>query len=168
MESTNKVIYTSDSRRIIDCLLDLIALEGIYPCLLPGVGVPVERRVKSILNGGMVSMASDLASDHDSLGKMQQRIVKCLHSILLGGNHGISIAVRERILVDLIAAEAQLSFAPECRTPQASSRMLNELIARFGSFLFLTWLYRIQILVERFLVKRFFTDMSQDTYQHSF
>ena len=36
-------LQTSDNRRVLDCLLDVITLEGIYPYFLPGVGVQIQH-----------------------------------------------------------------------------------------------------------------------------
>ena len=132
-KSASRLLYTSDSRRVIDGLLDLVSLEGIYTNLLPGVGVPIERRVKSILQGGTVAGVSDLATEQESCGTLLQSVVACLHGILVGSQDGISGVLRERILVDLIAAEAQLGFAPNIRAPQKNFSMFNELIDRSDS-----------------------------------
>ena len=129
---TDGVLRTSDSRRVIDGLLDLISLEGIYPCLLPGVGVPIERRVKSISQSGVVSRPHGPAADPERCSAMLQSIVDTLHGIMIGGQRGVCIALRERNLVDLIAAEAQLSFAPNAQAPHTSSTLFSELMTRFG------------------------------------
>ncbi|KAI4128613.1 MAG: hypothetical protein LQ338_002648 [Usnochroma carphineum] len=47
-------------QKVVDALLDLLVLEGIYPSLSPGVGVPVERRLKSALKA---SQLLDLLDD---------------------------------------------------------------------------------------------------------
>jgi hypothetical protein len=108
----NEVLYISTTRKVVDGLLDLISLEGIYPNLLPGVGVPVERRVQSVLQGGVQvrKVGPDEASDSDA--SLLPHIVHALHMIAMDIGLGLYSILKDRTMVDLIAAESQLAFAP--------------------------------------------------------
>ena len=103
-----EVLRTSGSRKTVDALLDLISLEGIYPSLLPGVGVPIERRVTSVLHGGVPSKQGDAVQHENVL----INVVDSLNIIAKSQGHGLSAALRERTFVDLIAANAQLAYDP--------------------------------------------------------
>ena len=48
-------LYEPNNRRLVFGLLDLISLEGVYPQLSTGVGVPIERRLKSVLPPGAIT-----------------------------------------------------------------------------------------------------------------
>lgn len=106
------VLFTSSSRRVIDGLLDLISLEGIYPNLLPGVGVPIERRLKSVLQGGTITQLpkGPPSSQYDE--NLLPEIAPQLSAIGMSSGGGLCGALQERTLVDLIAAKAQLAFSP--------------------------------------------------------
>ena len=110
---TQQALHVSSNRRLIDGLFDLVSLEGIYPCLLPGVGIPIERRVKSVLQGGIVTRPADdgrSREDDDSL--LLSLILIELNKIALSDGQGLYPALRERTLVDLVAAQSQVAFAP--------------------------------------------------------
>ena len=116
-----EVLYNSTSRRTIDALLDLISLEGIYPLLLPGVGVPIERRVKSVFQGSFTTRTADADQTSNTDLTLLVNIADELRLIATDSGRGVSGPLRERTLVDLIAALAQLAFLPS--PVQASSRV---------------------------------------------
>lgn len=105
-----EVLFTLHSRRLVDGLLDLISLEGIYPNLLPGVGVPIERRLKSVLQGGTVTQLPESAQSSHKDEDLLLEITIQLSKIAMSSGEGLYEALQERILVDLIAAKAQLVF----------------------------------------------------------
>ena len=111
-----EVLFTSASRRLVDGLLDLVSLEGIYPNLLPGVGVPIERRLKSVLQGGTVTQlpGGTQSPEHDD--DLLLEIVRKLSEIGMSSGEGLCRVLQERTLVDLIAAKAQLAFSPKYNT----------------------------------------------------
>lgn len=96
-----------------DALLDLVVIEGIYPCLSTGVGVPMERRVKSALKGAFVTRR--LSQDENGQSHDQElltAIVDCLSPILSSGK-GFASNVEARMFVDLVAAVGQAAFSPD-------------------------------------------------------
>ncbi|MCJ1395546.1 hypothetical protein MMC18_008432 [Xylographa bjoerkii] len=108
----NEILYNSGNRRIVDALLDLISLEGIYPNLLPGVGVPIQRRVKSVLRNGTVSRVAEAEDQLDQDLGLLLYIVTELEKIAASSGKGLYSAFIERTLVDLIAARGQLAYEP--------------------------------------------------------
>ena len=99
-------------RKIVDALLDLVSLEGIYPSLSPGVGAPVENRVRSALNGGLVTRPVK----EDTGGKPEDAmllklIADDLRPILLS-NQGLKSIIQERVFVDILSALSELAYCP--------------------------------------------------------
>ncbi|KAI9803433.1 MAG: hypothetical protein M1833_000952 [Piccolia ochrophora] len=108
------LLYESSSQRVIYALLDLISLEGIYPFLSPGVGIPVERRVKSLLNSTASAMRSEsTVTLPDQDGSVLNKAVDLLTTILQDTGRGIQFAVLDRSLVDILAACSELAFGPK-------------------------------------------------------
>ncbi|KAJ5674467.1 uncharacterized protein N7477_004401 [Penicillium maclennaniae] len=100
-------------RRILHALLDLISLEGIYPSLSSGVGIPLQQRVISVLPAGVIakqahSLASSIPHDKDLL----QHVMTILLNILLDSRPSIQPVIRGRILSDIISGAADLAFNP--------------------------------------------------------
>lgn len=95
-----------------DALLDLVVIEGIYPCLSNGVGVPMERRLKSALKNDLVTrpLSQDKNGSHNQ--ELIAAIVDCLYPILSSGNV-LASNVEARMLVDLVAAVGQVTFDPD-------------------------------------------------------
>ena len=123
------VLYDTYQRRLVDALLDLILLEGIYPHLTPGVGVPIEQRVRSLLHTGFV------ASPQKAVPLIPGNLVSTvrrLSELAIDGSKSMSSEVLDRNLVDLVAVEAQLGFAPGNRgtNGQLATGNFDALIAR--------------------------------------
>lgn len=128
-------LHNTHHQKIVDGLLDLISLEGIYPLLSPGVGIPIERRVKSVLQGGLVTRASpatDAVSRQDGIAVLSQ-ICRQLYRILSSNGAGLGPSVRERTLVDVIAGWGELACAPGLPGEHAkdNGRMLQLLLDGF-------------------------------------
>lgn len=128
-------LHNTYHQKIIDGLLDLISLEGIYPLLSPGVGIPIERRVKSVLQGGLVtrpSPAADVVSRQDGRALLSQ-ICRQLYMILSSNGTGLGPSVQERTLVDVIAGWGELACAPHLQDEYAKDdgRMLRSLLDGF-------------------------------------
>ena len=102
------------SRRIIDGLLDLVSLEGIYPFLSPGIGIPIERRVKSVLQGGIVTRKSP--TEDGQITEHKELLIKVTGSLnRIAANQdaiGLRPALYERTLVDLVASLGELAYNP--------------------------------------------------------
>lgn len=45
--SNDKELLGLMDQRMIHTMLEIVVCWGIYPCLLPGVGMPLSRRVRS-------------------------------------------------------------------------------------------------------------------------
>lgn len=98
-------------RKVLDGLLDLISLEGIYPFLSPGVGIPIERRVKSVIQAGFAtrpSPATGILAHNDE--RLLPIICIRLHDIAMGRH--LDSVFRDRILVDLVAGLGELCYSP--------------------------------------------------------
>ena len=96
----------------MDGLLDLLSLEGIYPFLSPGVGVSIERRVKSVLQGGLVTRPSPVEGAGHQDKVLLGGICEGLCVIMKDEGIGLSASLQERTLVDLIAGLGELAYAP--------------------------------------------------------
>lgn len=109
-----QILYNNKSRRTIDGLLDLISVEGIYPALSPGVGIPIERRVKSVFKAGVTArpVLGDINSRQDKDLDLLKEVVEDLSKIALSGNQGVNPALRERTLVDVVCACGDLAYKP--------------------------------------------------------
>lgn len=107
-------IVSPKARRIIIALLDLLALEGIYPCLTPGLGIPLGRRARIIPPSKSSNTSSDGVRrlqnlrDVDILGK----IISALLDILKDGKGEVVEMLKDRCLVDLVAGCGELAFNP--------------------------------------------------------
>ncbi|KAL9117242.1 MAG: hypothetical protein Q9187_006224 [Circinaria calcarea] len=128
-DDTRDFLYNSSYRRIVDSLFDLISLEGIYPNLSSGVGVPIERRVKSVLRGGFETRTTaprEKAGDGDEA--LLVEIVNQLRGVAESKGRGLGRVFQERTLVDLIAALGQLAYAPSSRDSKTYQNALKSLI----------------------------------------
>ncbi|PGH17103.1 hypothetical protein AJ80_04978 [Polytolypa hystricis UAMH7299] len=98
-------------RRALHAMLDLLSLEGIYPCLSSAVGIPLEQRVISVLPTGVVAkQAPETSSDRPHDEGLLDRILSSLRVILWDERTGIQQIIKGRILPDIIAGVAELGF----------------------------------------------------------
>ena len=128
-------LYNSSNRRIIDSLFDLISLEGIYPNLSSGVGVPIERRVKSVLRGGLearTAPSGEKAGDHDQ--DLLVEVVNKLRGVAESKGKGLCSVFRERTFVDLIAALGQLAYGSSSCDRDSYKIALKSLVDEYVSF----------------------------------
>lgn len=98
---------------MLHAILDLISLEGVYPSLSPGVGIPLQQRVISVLPAGVIAQQQDKTA-HDKPRHMLllERIMDTLSDILFDGRPSIQPVIRGRILSDLISSAADLAYNP--------------------------------------------------------
>ena len=105
--------------RVVVCLLDLVVLEGVYPSLTRGVGIPIERRTRSaalpgLLTGRGRKRVEEVRDrrDVELLGLVVGRLLELLRG---EGSVAGDLLRRagDRILVDVIAGCAELAFNPE-------------------------------------------------------
>lgn len=120
--TSSNVLQDLKCRRVIDGLLDLVSLEGIYPSLSPGVGIPIERRVRSVLQGGIVTRTS---SAEESRGAKDREllvtITESLSQIAASKVVGLRPALQERTFVDLVAGLGELAYNPSYVDEDSSS-----------------------------------------------
>ncbi|KAJ6024132.1 hypothetical protein N7540_004929 [Penicillium herquei] len=104
-------------RRMLHALLDLISLEGIYPSLSSGVGIPLQQRVISVLPAGVI--AKQTVGNTSILPRnisLLRHIVEVLLNILLDSRPSIQPVIRGRILSDIISGTADLAFNPNIKS----------------------------------------------------
>ena len=125
-------IPRQNAQRVIDTLLDLLILEGIYPSLTPGVGVPVEYRLKSALKNGLATRplskpAGQTAENQKSLSNLVDSLVPIMLS-----RQGLASGLQERMSLDLITAAGELAFSPavDNQTRQRSGSVFESLMNR--------------------------------------
>lgn len=100
-------------RRMLHALLDLISLEGIYPSLSSGVGIPLQQRVISVLPAGVIAtQAQTIPSTVPRDEPLLRRIIGVLLDILLDPRPSIQPIIRGRILPDIISGTSDLAFNP--------------------------------------------------------
>ena len=99
-------------RKTVDGLLDLISLEGIYPSLSPGVGIPIERRVRSVLRNGLVTRPSPSGDGPQTQGQSLLAETCLALDEILKDSVGLASFAQERTLVDLIAGFGELAYSP--------------------------------------------------------
>lgn len=109
----NPALEDAKRRQMIHALLDLISLEGIYPSLSSGVGIPLQQRVISVLPAGVIAKQTTVpASSIPHNEALLSRIMKLLLSITLDDKDSIQPIIRGRILSDIISGAADLAFNP--------------------------------------------------------
>ncbi|KAJ5097979.1 hypothetical protein N7532_004980 [Penicillium argentinense] len=100
-------------RRLLHALLDLISLEGIYPSLSSGVGIPLQQRIISVLPAGVIAKQTTFlpsSKPHDET--LLCVIMKALLNIMLETTPSIQPVIRGRILSDIVSGTADLAFNP--------------------------------------------------------
>lgn len=102
-------------------LLDLIVLEGIYPFLTPGVGIPIEPRTQSLLQGAMTAGCVDksraVQAQNQDLSLLKQ-VVDQLFSIVQSSENLLRSTINDRSPGDLVSACVDLAFGPRTVDPK--------------------------------------------------
>lgn len=110
-------------RRLLHALLDLISLEGIYPSLSSGVGIPLQQRVISVLPAGVIAkQAQQPGNSFPHNEALLGRIMEVLSSILFDARQSIQPVIRGRILSDIISGLSDLAFNPNIQPSQDQER----------------------------------------------
>lgn len=97
-------------RRLIHALLDLIAIEGVYPSLSPGVGIPLQQRVISILPAGVIAQDQKVTKSLPEFEQLLDRIMSTVSDIVLDVRPSIQPLIRGRILSDVFCGVTELAF----------------------------------------------------------
>ncbi|KAJ5690748.1 hypothetical protein N7462_005140 [Penicillium macrosclerotiorum] len=112
-ENEEPSLEDAKRRRMLHAILDLISLEGIYPSLSSGVGIPLQQRVISVLPAGVIAKQTQVT--HSSVPHNEallECIMRVLLNITLDDRPSIQPVIRGRILSDLISGAADLAFNP--------------------------------------------------------
>lgn len=118
----NPGLEDAKRRQMVHALLDLISLEGIYPSLSSGVGIPLQQRVISVLPAGVIAKQTSVPASsipHDE--PLLNQIMKILLSITLDDKDSIQPIIRGRILSDIISGSADLAFNPNIVASEAKT-----------------------------------------------
>jgi hypothetical protein len=111
VETKDDALEDAKRRRLLHALLDLISLEGIYPSLSAGVGIPLEKRVISVLPRGVVAKRSLRPQESETRNEqLLQHILTLIVDILFDHRLSIQVIVRSRILSDILSGSADLAF----------------------------------------------------------
>ncbi|KAI4197983.1 MAG: hypothetical protein LQ350_005568 [Teloschistes chrysophthalmus] len=120
------LVATPKNQKTIGALIDLIVIEGIYPGLTPGVGVPMERRLKSALKRDFVmTQKTENQCDRASHDRLLDMIVSRMYTMAVSQS-GLAPSIQERAYVDLIAAAKALALASKLLTSVPSHLTLDE------------------------------------------
>lgn len=134
--SEDAALEDARRRRVLHALLDLISLEGIYPSLSPGVGIPLQERVISVLPAGVIAKPSAMISGGSPQNEsLLGSILAGLLDILFDVRPSIQLVIRGRILSDVINGTADLAFNSKglsadekVRYHKAFRRIINEYV----------------------------------------
>jgi hypothetical protein len=122
--SAEDCLYQPHHRRILNTLQDLVVLEGIYPHISPGVGIPLERRVKALIPSGVVGSAvSEANISREQCMETLQQILCTLSPIMDSDRPGFDALLQDRILPDTVVAHLDLSFGPKTNVDDQTTRM---------------------------------------------
>ncbi|KAE8377031.1 hypothetical protein BDV26DRAFT_293587 [Aspergillus bertholletiae] len=109
-ESEDPALEDAKRRRLLHALLDLISLEGIYPSLSPGAGIPLQQRVISVLPAGVIAHQPQRPADNKPQNEvLLEHIMFILSDILCDERPSIQPVIRGRILSDIISAASDLT-----------------------------------------------------------
>ena len=91
----------------VSSLIQLVFALGVVPSLLPGIGLPVEKRSK------FYNLVVPKEPQENSVEKLHERIVNCTKNIVeLANVPSLNQIIVSKHLGDLLAALIQLSQAP--------------------------------------------------------
>ncbi|PGG96531.1 hypothetical protein AJ79_09549 [Helicocarpus griseus UAMH5409] len=120
------VLEDTKRRRVIHGLLDLLSLEGIYPSLSQGVGIPLEQRVMSVLPTGVVAKQTEPTSEDKPRDEgLLHIIMDALRPIICDKRTGIQSIILGRILADVLCATAELAYQSQYLSQKKISTYTN-------------------------------------------
>ena len=109
-ETEDAALEDAKRRRLLLALLDLIAVEGIYPSLSRGLGLPLHQRVFSALPAGVVAQQQHHAQESPEDEYLLEKICDTLSSVIFDAKMSIQDVIRGRILSDMISAATDLAY----------------------------------------------------------
>lgn len=111
VETEDVALEDAKRRRLLHALLDLISLEGFYPSLSIGAGIPLQSRVISVLPAGVIAKPSaTISGNHPQNEALLDRIMSAFLEIVFDERPSIQIVIRGRLLSDLISGTADLAY----------------------------------------------------------
>ncbi|KAJ5918523.1 hypothetical protein N7466_010515 [Penicillium verhagenii] len=114
-EGEDGALEDAKRRRMLHALLDLISLEGIYPSLSSGVGIPLQQRVISVLPAGVIATQAPIPTSSSPRNvSLLRKVMETLLTIIMDTRSSMQPIIRGRILSDLISGTADLAFNPNC------------------------------------------------------
>ncbi|KAJ6068854.1 hypothetical protein N7499_010741 [Penicillium canescens] len=129
-EGEDMAMEDAKRRRMLHALLDLISLEGIYPSLSSGVGIPLQQRVMSVLPAGVIAkQVETVASSVPRNVTLLRRIIDVLVDIIFDSRPSIQPVIRGRILSDIISGTSDLAFNPHS-TPSYDKGIYRNSLAK--------------------------------------
>ena len=125
--------------RIVSSLLDFLSLEGIYPLLSLGVGVPIEHRVKPLLQAGVTARRPEslqTATTNEEDVSLLKDVALELSAIISSqdAGKGLQSLIEDRLLTDVVSACAELAYGPKTSDEQGRSQfhlLLSQLIEMY-------------------------------------
>lgn len=127
-------------RRMLHALLDLISLEGIYPSLSSGVGIPLQQRVISVLPAGVIAKQTHIPETATPRNEeLLSRIMNALLNILSDTRPSIQPVIRGRILSDIISGTADLGFNPSLAASEQKIAFQDDLIKILNEYVHAIW-----------------------------
>lgn len=139
VEVENPDLEDARRRRMLHALLDLVSLEGIYPSLSSGVGIPLQQRVISVLPAGVIAKQTHIP---ESITPRNQALLNSIISVLLkileDTRPSIQPVIRGRILSDIVSGTADLGYNPNIASTEQKltiqngfTRIINEYVPVF-------------------------------------
>lgn len=119
--------FSASDLRTLYGLMDVLAMKGIVPSLSPGVAIPAQYRMESEIDS---KAAAQQSYSRDLM--LLSAVIDGLSEIAMDQTVGIAPMLRDRMLTDIIAGNAELAFAPDT-LPEAQrkhqvdlQKLLNE------------------------------------------
>jgi hypothetical protein len=126
-EGEDVALEDAKRRRMLHALLDLISLEGIYPSLSSGVGIPLQQRVISVLPAGVIAKQAQISTSSTPHNvSLLRHVMEVLLTILMDTRSSIQPIIRGRILSDIISGTADLAFNPNCSSHGDGSKFQEQ------------------------------------------
>jgi hypothetical protein len=145
VDVNDSTLEDAKRRRLLHTLLDLISLEGIYPALSPGIGVPLEKRVIPTLPVGVIAKKVPFSEAESVMfSDLLKNIVDALLKIIFDTHPGIQPIIVARIQSDILSGLAELAF---CKNDFESGQKdtyriaFDKVMEAYDSFLFMNWYF---------------------------
>ncbi|KAE8409886.1 hypothetical protein BDV37DRAFT_277537 [Aspergillus pseudonomiae] len=128
-ESEDAALEDAKRRRLLHALLDLISLEGIYPSLSSGAGIPLQQRVISVLPAGVIAHQPQKPTNNKLQNEvLLEHIMSVLSDIICDERSSIQPVIRGRILSDIISAASDLASNAEHLSQDKQQRYRDVLV----------------------------------------